>query len=124
MKSKTRCYRRNQILLTFIALGFGLSREPRVGVALTQSVENPRWEFLRANLSIFPGTERLFEPDRKVFWRLKSNSGMFRRRNDCRTANGAFQFRPMAMDAGNLPGRSRPDIRSFFLAILAPSAFR
>ena len=73
MKSKTRCYRRNQILLTFIALGFGLSREPRLGVALTQSVENPRWEFLRTNLSIFPGTEKLFEPDRKLFWRLKSN---------------------------------------------------
>ena len=34
---------------------------------------NPRWDFLRANLSVFPGAEALFEPDERLFWRLKPN---------------------------------------------------
>ncbi|MCB9385616.1 MAG: hypothetical protein H6509_13450 [Bryobacterales bacterium] len=33
--------------------------------------ENARWSFLRTNLSVFPGTENIFESDGEVFWRLK-----------------------------------------------------
>ena len=35
--------------------------------------ENPRWDFLRSNLEIFPGTDKLFEPDANLFWKLRSN---------------------------------------------------
>lgn len=35
--------------------------------------ENPRWAFLTTNLGVFPGTEKLFEPDDNLFWRLRSN---------------------------------------------------
>jgi lysophospholipase L1-like esterase len=38
-----------------------------------QETSNPRWHFLRTNLDVFPGTDKLFEPDAKLFWRLKSN---------------------------------------------------
>ena len=35
--------------------------------------ENPRWAFLTTNLGVFPGTEKLFEPDDNLFWRLRPN---------------------------------------------------
>ncbi len=35
------------------------------------AAENARWDFLRTNLQVFPGTEKLFEPDDKLFWRLR-----------------------------------------------------
>ena len=35
--------------------------------------ENARWDFLVTNLDVFPGTEQLFEPDEKLFWRLRKN---------------------------------------------------
>lgn len=35
--------------------------------------ENARWNFLVTNLDVFPGTEQLFEPDEKLFWRLRKN---------------------------------------------------
>ena len=34
---------------------------------------NPRWEFLVTNLDVFPGTEKLFDPDDELFWRLRPN---------------------------------------------------
>lgn len=34
---------------------------------------NPRWDFLRINLEVFPGMDRIFEPDWRLFWRLKAN---------------------------------------------------
>lgn len=34
---------------------------------------NARWTFLRTNLQVFPGTEELFEPDDRLFWRLRAN---------------------------------------------------
>ncbi len=34
---------------------------------------NARWDFLVTNLDVFPGTEQLFEPDEKLFWRLIKN---------------------------------------------------
>jgi lysophospholipase L1-like esterase len=37
------------------------------------AAENQRWEFLRTNLEVFPGTEQIFEPDPKLFWKLKPN---------------------------------------------------
>jgi lysophospholipase L1-like esterase len=46
-----------------------------VGLAavLCHAEDNPRWEFLRSNLQVFPGTDKLFEADPKLFWRLRSN---------------------------------------------------
>jgi len=43
------------------------------GHGFCQEISNPRWEFLRTNLDVFPGTEKLFEPDARLFWRLRSN---------------------------------------------------
>ena len=37
------------------------------------AAENARWDFLVTNLDVFPGTEQLFEPDEKLFWRLRKN---------------------------------------------------
>jgi len=37
------------------------------------AAENARWDFLVTNLDVFPGTEQLFEPDEKLFWRLIKN---------------------------------------------------
>jgi lysophospholipase L1-like esterase len=34
---------------------------------------NARWEFLRTNLDVFPGTDKIFETDSKLFWKLKPN---------------------------------------------------
>jgi len=34
---------------------------------------NPRWDFLQTNLQVFPGTEKLFEPDPILFWKLRAN---------------------------------------------------
>jgi|GEM_PF-2760276 len=34
---------------------------------------NPRWDFLRMNLQVFPGTDKIFEPDPRLFWKLKPN---------------------------------------------------
>ncbi len=41
--------------------------------ALCQAEDNPRWEWLRSNLHVFPGADKLFEPDVKLFWRLRAN---------------------------------------------------
>ena len=38
-----------------------------------RAAENARWNFLVTNLDVFPGTEQLFEPDEKLFWRLRKN---------------------------------------------------
>ncbi len=32
---------------------------------------NRRWNFLRTNLQVFPGTEKIFEADPDLFWKLK-----------------------------------------------------
>src|SRR5688572_30223571 len=52
-----------------IVLSFSVSVEHGLG----QQISNPRWEFLRTNLDVFPGTEKLFEPDTRLFWRLRPN---------------------------------------------------
>lgn len=43
-----------------------------VAVCLAQD-SNPRFEFLRMNLEVFPGTDKIFEADWTLFWRLKPN---------------------------------------------------
>jgi lysophospholipase L1-like esterase len=35
--------------------------------------QNGRWDFLQANLDVFPGMDQFFEPDPKLFWRLRAN---------------------------------------------------
>jgi len=54
-------------LLIFLAFPFSVEQ------GLGQEISNPRWEFLRTNLDVFPGTEKLFEPDTRLFWRLRPN---------------------------------------------------
>lgn len=44
-----------------------------VGHGFGQEIPNPRWEFLLTNLDVFPGTEKLFESDTRLFWRLRPN---------------------------------------------------
>jgi lysophospholipase L1-like esterase len=39
---------------------------------------NPRWDFLRMNLQVFPGTDQIFEADGRLFWRLKANLNKIR----------------------------------------------
>lgn len=34
---------------------------------------NPRFEFLRMNLEVFPGTDQIFEADWTMFWKLRAN---------------------------------------------------
>lgn len=47
------------------------------GLALTGVLwaadSNARWDFLRMNLQVFPGTEKIFEADDALFWKLKPN---------------------------------------------------
>ncbi len=43
------------------------------GPLVLSAAENPRWDFLVTNLDVFPGTEKLFEPDDELFWRLRPN---------------------------------------------------
>lgn len=43
------------------------------GGSRLRAAENARWNFLVTNLDVFPGTEQLFEPDEKLFWRLRKN---------------------------------------------------
>jgi lysophospholipase L1-like esterase len=61
-----------------------------VGSSFGQEVSNPRWEFLRTNLDVFPGTEKLFEPDARLFWRLRSNLKSLRAAE--RLPDKEFQF--------------------------------
>ena len=44
-----------------------------IGRGAPPAEENARWNFLVTNLDIFPGTEQLFQPDEKLFWRLKED---------------------------------------------------
>jgi lysophospholipase L1-like esterase len=44
-----------------------------LGAAVCAAPDNARWQFLVANLQVFPGTEKLFEPDDRLFWRLATN---------------------------------------------------
>lgn len=39
---------------------------------------NPRFEFLRMNLEVFPGTDQIFEADWTLFWKLKANLSKLR----------------------------------------------
>jgi lysophospholipase L1-like esterase len=41
--------------------------------ALAADDRNARWNFLKTNLSVFPGTEKIFESHDELFWRLKPN---------------------------------------------------
>lgn len=41
--------------------------------ALCAADTNARWDFLRMNLQVFPGTEKIFEADDALFWKLKPN---------------------------------------------------
>jgi lysophospholipase L1-like esterase len=53
-----------------LLLSLNLAFPTSTGASL-EAAENPRWEFMRANLDVFPGTEKIFEPDPKLFWKLK-----------------------------------------------------
>jgi lysophospholipase L1-like esterase len=66
MKVKS-CLNRLKTVLLFVLIPISV----RHGFA--QETSNPRWEFLRTNLDVFPGTEKLFESDTKLFWRLRPN---------------------------------------------------
>ena len=45
-----------------------------MAVSLCRGEEpNARWSFLRTNLQVFPGTEKIFQPDPHLFWKLKPN---------------------------------------------------
>jgi lysophospholipase L1-like esterase len=57
---------------------------------LGQEKSNPRWEFLRTNLDVFPGTEKLFEPDTRLFWRLRPSLKSLRAAE--RLPDREFQF--------------------------------
>ncbi len=50
-----------------LAIGTHTGQEPLA------AAENPRWELLVTNLDVFPGTEKLFDPDDELFWRLRPN---------------------------------------------------
>jgi lysophospholipase L1-like esterase len=43
-----------------------------MGALAAKPQDNPRFEFLRTNLQVFPGTDKLFVPDERLFWRLRS----------------------------------------------------
>jgi hypothetical protein len=55
-------------ILVISLLAAAASMAPPPGAAPN---ENPRWAFLTTNLGVFPGTEQLFEPDEKLFWKLR-----------------------------------------------------
>jgi lysophospholipase L1-like esterase len=57
-------------ILVISLLAAAASMAPPPGAAPN---ENPRWAFLTTNLGVFPGTEQLFEPDEKLFWKLRPN---------------------------------------------------
>ena len=41
--------------------------------AVGAAESNPRWDFLRMNLQVFPGTEKIFQADDALFWKLRPN---------------------------------------------------
>lgn len=60
--------RRTILVISLLAAAAIIATPP--GVATN---DNPRWAFLTTNLGVFPGTEQLFEPDDRLFWRLRPN---------------------------------------------------
>lgn len=58
---------------------------------------NPRFEFLRMNLEVFPGTDQIFEADWTLFWKLKANLNAVRAAE--KLPDRAFPFR-VSTDAG------------------------
>ncbi|MBI1356376.1 MAG: hypothetical protein GC160_18700 [Acidobacteria bacterium] len=55
-------------------LGAGLLLTAAFGAAtLAAADSNARWDFLRMNLQVFPGTEKIFQPDDLLFWKLRPN---------------------------------------------------
>lgn len=69
--SKRRGRRANAVLVSLCVVAVliisGAAALPLI------AAENARWDFLVTNLDVFPGTEQLFEPDEKLFWRLIKN---------------------------------------------------
>jgi len=59
---------------------------------------NARWDFLRTNLDVFPGTEKIFEPDELLFWRLKANLSKVRAAE--KLPDREFRFRVSTDAAG------------------------
>ena len=62
-----RCFSVIAAVATFLLLGLAT----HAGGGKLSGADNPRWGFLVTNLNVFPGTEKLFEPDEKLFWRLR-----------------------------------------------------
>lgn len=61
---------RRAVIITSVLLMIAASIAAPPGAATNG---NPRWAFLTTNLGVFPGTEKLFAPDDKLFWRLRSS---------------------------------------------------
>jgi lysophospholipase L1-like esterase len=58
-------------LLFCLDLGF-----PPSGVSSLAAADNARWEFMLANLDVFPGIDKIFEADSRMFWKLRPNLQM------------------------------------------------
>jgi hypothetical protein len=65
-------YRRYLRSLALSVCCLGFLRVALISAA-PAAAENARWDFLVTNLDVFPGTGQFFEPDEKLFWRLKKN---------------------------------------------------
>ena len=75
--------------------------------ALAAEEHNARWSFLRTNLSVFPGTEKIFESDDNLFWRLKA--GLRNVEAAERLPEGEWPFRVSTDGQGRRVCPQRPD---------------
>ena len=66
---------------------------------------NPRWSFLVTNLEVFPGMEKIFEPDASLFWRLKPNLQEVRAAERLPDTKYPFQVSTDADGRRRLPSR-------------------
>lgn len=82
-----------------------------VGLLLTAALwaadSNARWDFLRMNLQVFPGTEKIFQADDALFWKLKPS--LRRVRASERLPDVEFPFRVSTDAQGRRLSGDAPD---------------
>ena len=75
--------------------------------------ENPRWAFLTTNLGVFTGTEKLFDPDDNLFWRLRSKLRNIKASE--KLPHAEYRFKVSTDDAGH---RLTPEPKSASQTVL------
>ena len=97
------------VCIAAVLLASGLAALPLI------AAENARWDFLVTNLDVFPGTEQLFEPDEKLFWRLRKNLKKVKASEKLPGREYPFTVATDAEGRRRVPGSSDAQTKALFI---------